>query len=179
MVYTLFPSVFPAIRCEIKHIPHMHRPDIGTFFPHFNHMFVIECLVFLCIVSLLRLPRLIADCSIRPILGQADCRIRMRLMEAVKPSVVLFLFPHIPAIIQVVGTDIRQFHNRFIRSQNEHIGHGGQPGFIQFVAKVIQNHMVLHQIFCHASAGGDFIGQPPADDGRVIVILYNQFCHLA
>ena len=61
--------------------------------------------------------------------------------------------------------------------QHERVGHGCGARFIHFMAKIVQQNVVLHQIFGDP-VHGYLIAQPPADDRWVIVALSDQLPHL-
>ena len=55
MVHAIFTAFVSGICCEIKHIPYVRCPDIWSCIQLFDQFLMIMCLIFLCIISLLRI----------------------------------------------------------------------------------------------------------------------------
>ena len=47
------------------------------------------------------------------------------------------------------------------------------------MAQIVQQTVVLHQILADTASGRDLVGQAPAHDGRVVIVLHDQLGHLA
>ena len=95
-------ALVAAIRAEIKAVPAVHGPDIGPLRPHFQHMFVIKCLITFCPVAFFRLSALVLGIGVRAVFGEADDSVRVLCVEIIEPLVVLLGVAHIPAVIEVV-----------------------------------------------------------------------------
>ena len=63
-----FAALVPAVGSKVKHIPAVHSPDVGTFRPHFQHMFVVYGLIRFAPVALFRLTVLVCGVRIGAIL---------------------------------------------------------------------------------------------------------------
>ena len=98
-------------------------------------------------------------------------------VKIIKPFVVVLHISDIPAIIQIVTSDIRKLHQWRIRLQHKQISHSRNSLRIHFMNQIIQNPVVLHKILCD-SQKSYLIGKRPAHDGSMIVILCNEFLHL-
>ena len=142
-------------------------------------MFVVDGLVGLAPVTLFGVAVLVGGVGVGAVLRQADDHIGVLLVELVKPRIVLFQLPQIPAEIQVVTADVRQLDKGVVHIQHKGVGHRRGAGGVQLVAQVVENPVVLHHIGGHTARGRDLVGQPPADDGRVVVVLHDQLGHLA
>ena len=55
VVHAIFAPFVSGICCEIKHIPYVRCPDIWSCIQLFDQFLMIMCLIFLCIISLLRI----------------------------------------------------------------------------------------------------------------------------
>ena len=178
LILSRLSALVTSVSGEIKHIPAMHCPEIGTFAPHFQQMLMVNCLIILCPVTFFRFAALICRIGICSVLGQTNDRIRVRLMEIVKPLVILFLLSHIPSVIQIVAADIRCHHKRIIHIQHKCVSHRGRTGHIQLVTKVVQNPVIFNHIIIHTACRSNLIGKPPYHNGRMIIVLSHKLCHL-
>ena len=75
-------------------------------------MLVVKGLILLRVISLHRVRILDRIVGVRAVLGQADDLVGVFRVELVKELVVLLQLAHIPAIIQVVGADVRHIDQR-------------------------------------------------------------------
>ena len=57
--------------------------------------------------------------------------------------------------------------------------HRGRAGSIQFMAQIVQRVMIGNHVIVHTACDRDFIGQTPADNRRMVVVLRNQLFHLS
>ncbi len=178
LVHAVFAALVPAVRGEIKHIPDMSGPEVRAGFHHFQHMLMIDALIGLCVISLFGMAALKRGIGIGAVFGEADDPVGIFCVIFVKKLLRLLQFSQVPAEIQVVAVDVRNFQNGRIDFQHENVGHCGGAGGIQSMAEVVQRPVVFQQIFIHRAGGGNLVGKPPADDGRMVVILCDQLPHL-
>ena len=157
----------------------MRRPQVRAGLDHAQHMLMIQRLVFLGIVTLFRMRRMERGIGIRAILGKSDHAVRILFMILIEKLIVLIEVTQVPSEIQIVAVDVRDLQDGTVRLKHEDIRHGGQAGFVHAVAQIIEQAMVFQQILIDRAGCGDFIGQTPHCDARMIVALGNQFAHLA
>ena len=142
-------------------------------------MFVVDGLVGLAPVTLFGAAVLVGGVGVGAVFRQTDDHIGVLLVELVKPRIVLFEFAEIPAEIQVVAADVGHLDKGVVHIQHKGMGHRRGAGGVQLVAEVVEQLVVLYHVGGHATRGRDLVGQPPADDGRVVVVLHDQLGHLA
>ena len=140
-------------------------------------MLMVNGLILLGVIALYRVGVLNRIVGVSAVLGQTDDLIRVFRMELIEELIVLLQLANVPAVVQVVGTDIRHIDQRGIRLQHKQVGHGGHSGGIHLVGQIVKDHMVLHQVVGHTGQG-NLVGQRPADDGGMVIILSNQLRHL-
>ena len=178
LVFAVLAAFVTSIGSEIKEVPCMGCPQIGPFLDAFQQMLMVNALIGFGIVALFRILTLILRVGIGAILGESDHPIGELLVVIIKELVVLLQLTQIPAEIQVVAADIRDIDEGRIGFQHKHMGHGGGAGFVHSVAQIIQYPVVIQQVLGNSSAGGDFVRKSPADDGRMVIALGDEFPHL-
>ena len=178
VVHTVLSAFGPCVRGEVKHIPDMRGPDEFSGIQLLDQFLMILCLILLAVIPLTRLPVMPVQ-SLRAVFAHADGRIRIPGMERIHPRPVHLHGTTVPSKIQVVGQHIRNMHNGIVDGAHAHRCHGCGSCGIHLVAQIIEDAVVLQHVLIGGRHHGDLIGQSPDHNGRVIVVLNDQLCHLA
>ena len=100
-------------------------------------------------------------------------------MEKVHPEVIQEKSRDVPAEIQIPAYGVGDMCNGIERPAHSIAGKGCKPIWIHFVAEIIEHAMIIQHVGFVFCGNGDLVAHPPADDGRMVVVLNNQLLHLA
>ena len=100
-------------------------------------------------------------------------------VELVKPGAVVLQLAAVPAEVMVVGNGVGDLDVLVMGGCGGDSSHGGQTGGVHLMAEVIEHVVVVQNSGVRVSTGVDLVGKAPDHDGGMVVILGNQFHHLA
>ena len=121
--------------------------------------------------------RLIADERVRTVLGKADAHVGVIAVEFFKPREILRDVALIPAEVVVVGADVRRLDKGIRRREHRDMRHDRGTGRIEGCGEFLELLVGGNDLVRHA-AQGDLIGERPANNARVVIILRNELFEL-
>ena len=99
-------------------------------------------------------------------------------MEKVHPEVIQEEARHIPAEVQVPADQIGDVGHRVEGAAHRIAGQRGQTGLIHLMAEVVQHAVVVQHVALVFCGDRDLVGDAPADDAGMVVVLDDQLLHL-
>ena len=171
-------SLVPSVRSEVEHVPDMRGPEVGMSFEAFQKVLMVDALVFFRVVEAFRLGRMEIGHAFGTVFGIAKDSLGIEEVEEGNPEVVEEEEGDIPAKVEVPGDDVGQV-GRLVEGRAHGIaGKGRLPVGINLVEHVIEAMMEAKHGLAVLVDHGDFVGNAPDDDGRMVVLLIDEFLHL-
>ena len=178
LVFAVLPALVAAVGGKVKEIPHMRRPEIGPRLDHFEHMLVVQRLVFLGIIALFGAGGVEGGVGVRTVFGKADDALGVFRVVFVEKLIGLLQLAQIPAEVEVIAVDVGDFQDGAVDLQHEHVRHGGEPRGIHPMAQLVERPVVFQQFLIHGAGCGDLVRQAPDRDAGMVVTLGDELTHL-
>ena len=179
LVFAVLAALVPAVGSKVEHIPDVGSPQPGPVGNHFGHVLMEDALVGLGIVTLFGMGSLVGRIGVGAVLAEADAAVGILGVIVVKEFIVLVQVPQIPAEIEVIAVHIGDLQDGAGDLQHEYVGHSGGPGGVQLVGQIVEGAVVFQQLLVHRAGGGDLVGEAPHGDAGMVVVLDDEFLHLA
>ena len=179
VVHAGLAALISGISGKVKHIPQMCRPHEGTLVKEVKHKLVILALIFLGLVSSVRMRGMEIWHTLAAILGVSETAVGITVVEVVYPHVVK---PHkgsVPAEIEIPAYYVGEVAHTVEGSAHCIAGKSGGTAGIPIVNKVVKHLMVVHHILAVLGRDGNLVGDTPYADRGVVVALNQQLLHLA
>ena len=142
MVLAVFAAFGSGISAEVKHIPHMGGPEVGTGEELLDQFLVVISLIFFGIVALGGVGGVPVQ-GFAAVLGAADGEAGVLGVELVEPGAVHGGVAAVPAEVVVIGDHIGDVDIALIHAAHGNTGHGGQTGLVPVVAEVVEDVVVF------------------------------------
>ena len=178
VVHARLAALIPGIGGKVEHVPHMGGPHATVPPEEFQHEFVIQALVFLGMVIAFGLIAVEVGHGLGAVFRVAQRPVGVEQMEHLAPQIVQKQPRHIPAQIEIPRYHVGDMRHLIKRPAHGVAGQRGKSGLVQRMAEVIQHTVVVQHILFVFGADGNFIGNSPADDRGMVVILDDQLFHL-
>ena len=179
MVHTGLAALISGIGSKVEHIPEVSCPHEGTLVKEIKHILIVNALIFLRLISSLRVGGVKVRHTLAAVLGVAESTVGVTLVEVVNPQIVK---PHkgsVPAEIKIPAYNIRKVSNRVKGSAHSIARKGGGTAGVHLVNKIVKDLMVFHHILLILGGYGNLVGDTPNADRGVVIALYNKLLHLA
>ena len=171
-------SAFISCRtAEIKHVPDMGGPEIGTFHEDFGHVLMIFRLIALGVVAAFRLIRLPCDDALRAVFRQTEADFGILPVKFIQPFFVFLIASAVPAKVVIIAFDVRDAVERAVHGEHADMGNRRQAAGVKLLHKSVQIPVVFHKSGLF-SGDGDLVGNSPEADGGMVIILVDQIGHL-
>ena len=108
--------------------------------------------------------------ALATVFRHAEANVGVHLVEFIEPRTVVRDIADIPAEVVVVGHQIGDFVHFTVHFDHRQLRHSRQAGFVELVAQIVEHIEVVKQTRRFA-ADGNFVGNAPANNRGVIVIL--------
>ena len=180
MVHTRLAALVSRVGREIEHVPDVCRPHPRMALEAFEHVLVVNCLILLRVISSLRGLAVKIRHALRAVLAVAESPLRPLLVEETEEQVVQLRARDIPAEVQVVADQVADLvHNAVKRIAHRIACKRRKSRPVHLVAEIVERSVVAHHVRVVLCRYGDLIGDTPADDARMVIVLNDQFLHLA
>ena len=179
MVHARLAALVAGVGCKVEHIPDVGRPHPLMPVEAAEHVLVILCLILFGVVAAAGLRAVEVRHTLGTVLGEAQRTARVDQMEEVHPQVVQEQARHIPAEVEVPADEVGDVGHRVEGAAHGVAGQRGQAGGVHLVAQVVQLAVIVEHIGLVPGGDGDLIGDAPADDAGVVVVLVDELLHLA
>ena len=179
MIHPRFTALITGVSCKIKHIPDVGCPHPGVALKAFEHVLMINRLIFFRVVAAMGMGGMQVRHTLTAVFGISEATVRINFMEEIHPQIVQEKPRNIPSKIQVPAYGVCDVGNRIEGSAHGIACQSGESGGIHLMAEIVQFPVVVQHVFLVLGGDGDLVAHTPADNGCMVVVLHDQLFHLA
>ena len=107
-------------------------------------MFMVDTLIRLCIIGAFRVFTLEFWVGVCSIFSKTYTSVRELCMILIKERIILIQFSQVPAEVQVIRANIGKVYYWTLLLKHKCMGHSSEPCFIERMAYIVENTMILH-----------------------------------
>ena len=179
VVHAGLAALVAGVGGKVEHIPHMRRPQPGVAVKAAQHVLVVNGLVILGMVAAARVQAVQVGHRLGAVLAEAQRAVGVDEVEEIHPQIVEEEPRHIPAQVQVPADQVGDVGRAVERPAHGVAGQRRQAGGVQLVAQVVEHAVVVQHVGLVFGRDRDLVGDAPAHDAGVVVVLGDELGHLA
>ena len=179
VVHARLAALVTGVCSKVKHVPNVGGPHPGVALEAAQHVLMVLGLVFFGVVAAVGVCAVQVGHALRTVFAVAERAVGEAEMEEAHPQVVQDKARNVPAQVQVPADHIGNVGRTVEGAAHGVAGQGGQAGLVHLVAQVVQLAVVIQHVLLVLGGDGDLVGNAPAGDAGVVVVLDDQLFHLA
>ena len=179
MVHARLAALIAGVRRKIEHVPDVRRPHVRMTLEALNHELMVLRLIFFGVVVAAGMRAVQVRHALRAVFAVSEAAVREAEMEEANPQVVQEQTRDIPAQIEVPADDVGDMCALVERTAHRVASQCRKAARIGLVNEVVEDMVIVEHVLLVLGRDGNLVGNAPADDARMIVVLLNQLLHLA